>query len=746
MHIDVSPGTGGPGRRAGTQRELRGLLEELALRGVAARLVGPAADPVPAAPGEGRTEPGGSVPARQPDAEALLLVGLGADAPADDAQLISWLDRARTAAAAGRPVVVSGLVLGAGPVPEEAVRRLLADATLVGLRDEASLAVARRLCPGHAGLRVGWDDALLLPRPAAAAPSPGQDRPTERRGEQDGPADRQPEQDGVSEQRREPAEPEAPPRIVAAVERPAGPFPPEQVAPVLAGLLDALVHRTGGTVTLLACGGTSADAEFAADVAALLRDDVRRVLANPEETAAAAVRADWVVTTCSRGAVLGLAARAVVLAVGPDKYSMDSMNGVLSRWGLGNGVVPLAALLTPGDVAWDTRAAVQQWAAEAVQHRGAVRAALADAEPEVREAAARWWDDVAGALRGLRPPPAPGTAVAPRGVGAPVVRALRRRYAAPDVPPERPTVVIVLRHRDGPARLDRAVGGLLAQTFTDWRLVVVDDGGDPAEVDEALAPRRDELAGRVTVLHHRRALGSGAAANRGLRAGGSELVVRHDGAAPWPPTLLQRAVAHLEDPLVSDDGVVVRTEEPAGTGQDVLPGRPGPHLVRPDREVLTLTDVLDGDRTAVESPFLYRRAVHGVLGDYDETLGAAEEWEFTLRFLETFTVGLLPARPPAQGGRADRSSAAGGELAVRDRHLRQWSAEHGIGLPLYLRRAAAEDAGALHRRLNSAEELAHELLDVVRAQSRQIERLEQVVAEKGFVAFCRRAWRSLRGG
>ncbi|GAA1769859.1 glycosyltransferase [Kocuria aegyptia] len=741
MHIDVFPGPVGPGRRTGEQREFRGLLEELALRGIDARFVGPEADPVLEAPGEEPPGAGGGAPPGRPAAEAFLLVGLGGDAPTDDAQLVPWLDRARTAAQTGRPLVISGLALDPGTLPEEAVRRLLPAAALVGLRDEASLAVARRLCPEHPGLRVGWEDALLLPRPAPARP-PAQDGSTQRHGARHGPGDRQREQE----------EPVAPPRIVAAVVRPAGPFPPEQLARVLAALLDALVHRTGGTVTLVACGGGPADEQFAADVAALLRGDVERVLAGPEMADEASVRADWVLTTCFRGAALGLAARAVVLPVGPDKYSILSMNGVLGRWGLVDGVVPLAGLLTPGDAAWDTRAAVQQWATEAVAHRGALRAALADAEPAVREAAARWWDDLAGALRGRPPQPAPTAAAAPRGVGAPVVRALRRRYTVPEMPPERPTVTIVLRHREAPARLGGAVDDLLAQTFTDWLLVVVDDGGDPHEVDEALAPRREELAGRVTVLHHRRPLGLAAAANRGLRAGESELVVLHDSAGVWPPTLLQRAVAHLEDPLVADDGVVVPTRARlvAGDGvaapadgraradQDVPPDRPG-------REQLTLTDVLDGDRTAVDSPFLYRRAVHGVLGDYDETLGAAADWEFTLRFLETFTVGLLPACPPGPGDRTDGTSAVRGEVAVRDRHLRQWTTEHGIGLPLYLRRAAAQEAGALHRRLDAAEELALELLDVVRAQSRQIERLERTVAEKGFAAFWRRAWRSLRG-
>ncbi|MFE7630641.1 glycosyltransferase family 2 protein [Kocuria sp. NPDC057446] len=746
MRVDVVTGTGGAGLRPGARSELRALLAELALRGVEARLVDPAPDPVPdpvdGPAGADPAEPGDASVGRVPEAEALLLVELAADAPGPAARLSAWLDRARAAAAAGRPVVVLGLALDPAAVPADAVGRLLPVASLVGLRDEASLAVARRLCPGHRGLRVGWEHALLLPPPTTpAAPS----RPNGQGLEQDrahsGPGEQQEPAAG-----QEPVEQqEEPPRIVAAVERPGGPFPPEQVAAVLAAVLDALVHRTAGEVTLVPCGGTSADEAFAEDVAARLRNDVRWALAAPGAAETVALRADWMLTTCSHGAALGLAARAVVLPVAPHRHAVDGIDSVLGRWGLGHGTVPLAALLTPGDAAWDTRAAVQRWATEAVEHRGAVRAALADAEPVVRDAAARWWEDVAGALRGRAPRSAPDAGAAPRGVGAPVVRALRRRYAVPEVLPERPTVAVVLRHRGNPDRLGCALDGLLAQTFTDWRLVVVDESGEPAGVEEPMSLRRAELAGRLTVLHHRRALGPAASANRGLRTGESEFVVLDDRVQAWPPTLLQRAVAHLEDPLVTDDGVVVRIEGPSTTGADVPARRPGRDPAPPDRETISLTDVLDGDRTAVDAPFLYRRAVHGVLGDYDETLGAAERWEFVLRFLETFTVGLLPGHPPAPQDRAGATAAARAEAAVRDRHLRQWSAEHGTGLPLYLRRAAADEAGALHRRLDTAEQLAHELLDVVRAQSRQIERLERVVAEKGFVAFWRRAWRSLRG-
>lgn len=706
MRIDVLRGPVGRVPHLGEEAERHGLLRELARRGVEAVLV----DSVEASPGPASgAGPAGQDPPHAaerpaPAAEGLLLSGAGADGPADRELLADWLDAARTAARHGRPVVISGLALDARSAPAEVLRELLGAASLVGLRDQASRALASRLCPDHPGLHLGEDDTLVLPTPDTATGS---------------------------------AQDAAPPRIVAALGHLTGPFGPDEAAPVLTALLAALVHRTAGTVAVLPCGGAGADAEFAEAVAAGLPEDARpHVLAPGAAADALVLAADHLVTTCPRAVALGLAGGADVLPVGAEKYAIERMETVLSRWGLTGHVVPLAALITPGGTAWDTRAAVQQWTAEALEHRTAVRSALAEAVPALRAAGDRWWDGVVEALRGGRPQLLASAAVARRGVGAPVVRDLRRRYAVPAAPAARPTVAVVLRTRGRPAVLGGALDDVLAQTFTDWWLVVVDDGGDPAVVERLLAERQDELAGRATALHHRRGIRPGAAANRGLRAVDSELVVLRDDHEPWTPTFLQRAVARLEDPFATDDGVVVL----AGTGE---PAPPGP-------AAFTLTGALGGERAASGS-FVYRRAVHGVLGDYDESLAAAADWEFALRFLETFTVGLVRGHPHPVRARGDEGPGTGSalrrrdELLVRERHLKQWTAEHGIGLPLHLSREAREQADALHARLDGSDALARELLDLVREQSARIERLERTVAERGFTAFWRRVWRALRG-
>ncbi|OLT08578.1 hypothetical protein BJF77_12405 [Kocuria sp. CNJ-770] len=723
MRIDVLSSTGGLEPHLGQEDGPDRLLQQLAARGIEAVLARPGV-PRPSTETEAEGPTALSPAEEAPPATAGLLL-IGTEHPADRELLAGWLEAARAAVRHGRPVVVSGLALDVRDAPAEVLRELLAAASLVGLRDQPSVALARRLCPEHPGLHLGRDDTLDLPDPAvppgsAPAPVPAAAHAP----------DRVPGR--THEEAPHQAPGQAPPAIVAALERPAGPIGPEEAAPVLAALLDALVHRVPGAVAVLPC--RAEDADFAAAVAAHLPRDVRRHRSAPGAAAALVGAAQHLVTTCPRAVALGLAGGADVLPVGTDTYAVQRMDAVLHRWGLAGHAVPLAALLTPGDAAWDTRAAVQQWASEAVEHRAAVRSALADAVPALRAAGERWWDAVAEALRGGRAQPPPAAVVAPRGVGAPVVRALRHRYVVPAVPPARPTVAVVLRSRGRSAELARALDGLLAQTFTDWQLLVLDGGDDPADVDELLTARQAELADRAAVLHHRRGLTPGAAANRGLRAGDSELVVLQDGHDEWSPTVLQRAVARLEDPLATDDGVVV-------------PGR-GPDSASPAPAVPSLTGTLGGERPE-SGVFVYRRAVHGVLGDYDETLSAAADWEFRLRFLETFTVGLVegPLRPvrARQGGAPGAELRRRDELLVRERHLRQWTAENGIGLPLHLSQELRTQAEGLHARLDGSEALARELLDLVRAQSARLEQLERTVAERGFAAFWRRVWRTLRG-
>lgn len=258
------------------------------------------------------------------------------------------------------------------------------------------------------------------------------------------------------------------------------------------------------------------------------------------------------------------------------------------------------------------------------------------------------------------------------------------------------TVGIVLRTKDRPYFLARALRSIASQTYADWRVVVVNDGGEPAPVAELVAELPE--ADRVTVLDQAASLGRAGAANAGVRAAveaGAAYLVLHDDDDSWAPTFLERAVAHLDaHPLAP--GVVSRIEivweEPSGeefveTGREPFQ----PHLHDP-----LLGDTLLFNRF-VPIGFLYRREVHDEVGPYDESLPVVEDWTFNLKVLAKWALDYVGDEPlafwhqrPGVTGAAGNSVISVGaehdkyDALARDAALRSYVGEHGLGLVLYL--------------------------------------------------------------
>src|SRR5579872_6127308 len=98
---------------------------------------------------------------------------------------------------------------------------------------------------------------------------------------------------------------------------------------------------------------------------------------------------------------------------------------------------------------------------------------------------------------------------------------------------EAPKVAVLTRTKNRPLLLRRALDSVLAQTFTEWQHVIVNDGGDRGEVDALVEHVGKRYGDRVKVVHHERSQGMGAAGNAALRASTSEYVVFHDDDDSW---------------------------------------------------------------------------------------------------------------------------------------------------------------------------------------------------------------------
>lgn len=256
-------------------------------------------------------------------------------------------------------------------------------------------------------------------------------------------------------------------------------------------------------------------------------------------------------------------------------------------------------------------------------------------------------------------------------------------------------VAVVIRTKDRAVLLERALRSVISQTLEDWEAVIVNDGGDPFSVGEALAALPSGYRNRFRTVHADVSRGRWASANAGVLATTAPLVVLHDDDDTWHPEFLAQAAGYLAA-HPERDGVVSRIEIvwEERRGERFVPLRREPF--QQDLRAPTLGDALLFNRF-VPIGFVYRRSLHAQLGLYDETLPVVGDWDFNLRVLARGALDYLGDVPYAYWHqRKGQDGAAGNSVIgcrddhekhdalIRDQALREYVDEHGAGLVLYL--------------------------------------------------------------
>ena len=206
----------------------------------------------------------------------------------------------------------------------------------------------------------------------------------------------------------------------------------------------------------------------------------------------------------------------------------------------------------------------------------------------------------------------------------------------PSVPdPTRPDVSVVVPFHDTRRYLDEAVRSVLAQTFTSWELVLVDDGG--TDGSDAIAHEHARRDPRIRVVQHpgRANRGISAARNLGLREARGRLVAQFDSDDVLLPFHLEQHVAalaeHPEAALVY--GPTQRWyswRDDAGPADDfvALPLERYDRLLPPP----SLLPILLQRPYGVPSGFVWRRAVLPDVGGFeDEFRGVYDDQVFFVK-------------------------------------------------------------------------------------------------------------------
>ncbi|WP_392756350.1 glycosyltransferase family 2 protein [Streptomyces sp. LN590] len=184
-----------------------------------------------------------------------------------------------------------------------------------------------------------------------------------------------------------------------------------------------------------------------------------------------------------------------------------------------------------------------------------------------------------------------------------------------------PVVSVVIPCHDYARYLPEAVSSVLAQTFRDWELVIVDDGStdDTVEVTQGLIARHPDR--RIRLLQQPNA-GVSAARNTGIEASTGRYILPLDADDVIAATMLEKTVGVLD----SDPGIAIASTDVFTFTDDDLPPQAMP-LPAYSRELLL-------QRLIMFYCSLYRRVAWQTVGGYDESMRAGEDWDFWIGCVE----------------------------------------------------------------------------------------------------------------
>jgi glycosyltransferase involved in cell wall biosynthesis len=204
-------------------------------------------------------------------------------------------------------------------------------------------------------------------------------------------------------------------------------------------------------------------------------------------------------------------------------------------------------------------------------------------------------------------------------------------------------VDVVIRTKDRPVLLKRAIGSVLGQSHENWHIYLINDGGATDVLEEVLAPFQDRIrSDRLTIVHHPSSLGTSTAANKGTRIGHNPFVAIHDDDDTWDPAFLSTAASLLLKPENHRFGGFVskwNQVEEIITGVQVI--KIGSTEKGYDGGALDFLDVL---RKAEIPPIalVLRRNVYERVGFFNEELPVIEDWDLTIRALQVADLALSP--------------------------------------------------------------------------------------------------------
>lgn len=201
------------------------------------------------------------------------------------------------------------------------------------------------------------------------------------------------------------------------------------------------------------------------------------------------------------------------------------------------------------------------------------------------------------------------------------------------------TVSIIVRTKDRNLLLRRAIQSIIDQTYNDWEIIVVNNGGDFEQLKASINDFERGLGEKMKLIHMERAQFMEAATNAGLFNSTGKFITLLDDDDTWDRRYLEQCVSildHTEARAVATQTSLVY-EEINGSTTRVIETRPfNPQLNKVNKYKLLRANLY------TTNAFMYKREILERIGYYREDLPVLGDWEFNLRVAMHYNVQVIP--------------------------------------------------------------------------------------------------------
>ncbi|MCX7996506.1 MAG: glycosyltransferase [Patescibacteria group bacterium] len=228
------------------------------------------------------------------------------------------------------------------------------------------------------------------------------------------------------------------------------------------------------------------------------------------------------------------------------------------------------------------------------------------------------------------------------------------------------SVAIIMRTKDRPALLRRALLSVAAQTFTDWHLVIVNHNA-PREPVEKLVSETAHIAGKVTLVEHCKPSRE-AGYQIGINASESTYICMHDDDDTWEPDFLEKTVAYLRNSSPEVYGVVTKVMCVHETMKKGTPIELSRTPFFPEYASISI-EQLAAYNVFPPIAFLFRRDALSKVGPYRADIPVLADWDFHLRFALEYDIDVIPEFLANYHIRPESSHLEYANTITREKHL-----------------------------------------------------------------------------